>query len=344
MLDRNTFHLAVFLAAALLGGCGTEGGRGSSTVTVDVDGMQTQSSEQASGVDAAGNTFVLAKGTDWSLEVRFLGTSAGDFSSASTSGAQVTYTDANGNVYVASDALAGTAYTITVTTYDSSGIEGTFTTTVIGPGGDTHVISGTFKIVFLGVNSSNPYEGTYIGIFTVQGQVLEGTDPDTGDDIWGPLQKASFQVTVELRHLASGAGSAAYNVVHTTVSDGFFGCQVGGCTPCPLTSVAALPDPPGTPTPSGPSQAGHGFVIMFPTCDPDSSVAGPQLLTNNDADFLYTSTDGRTLSNTLGVDQSWVTKGGGNSDDYVTTRIGESYTSLNPDTRSSTWAMTKSAL
>lgn len=324
-----------FVAAAVLSGCSGGGGGDSrkSEVTVDVDGVPSDSTGQTSGVDAAGDSFLVITGPDWSIEIRFPGDDVGDFSSTSTSGAQVLYTDAAGNTYLASDATAGSSYSVSVTSYSGSSLDGTFTATVVGPAAATHTISGTFALAFSGVSSSDPYKGTYIGLFRARGEALQGYEEGTGNPIWGPTQTASLQVTLKLVLLAAVDGSAVYNIEHANVSDPFFGCNVGGCTPT-LGSAAVLPEDPGTPTPNGPSEAGHGFVVTFPN--------GSTIVTENQVGSLYTSTDARTLSNALGIVESWYGTGGANEDFLVGT-FGASYY-LNPDTQSITWALTKSAL
>lgn len=331
-----TFGLAAgCLALALLAGCGdgdfgAAGGGGGSTVECTVGGVPLECPEKTTGVDAAGNTFVVGAGTGGAINVTFPGTSAGDFSNDSSDGAQVTYTDANGTVFEASDIVAGTLYTIIVTGYDGERVWGTFTATVEGPGGVTHEITGTFSVAIVGYfDLGDPYEGTYFGIFRVQGQVREGTDPDTGEPIWGSLQTFSFQITIELEHLASAGGSHAYTITHANVNDPFFGCQVSGCTP-EFGSSAALPDPPGTM-----SLAGQGIVVLFPS--------GAMLVTANSPGELYTSTDGRTLGNALGLDWTWGAVGSSFAS-YGEAKFGVVYVSLNPDTRSQTWTLTKSAL
>lgn len=332
-MTRRFGRVLGFLGVALLaGGCSGGGGGGESRkseVTVDVDGVPSDSTHQASGVDAAGDSFLLITGADWSIEIRFPGDDVGDFSSTSTSGAQVLYTDAAGNTYQASDATAGSSYEVSVTSYSGSSLEGTFTATVVGPGGATHTVSGTFDLVFAGVSSSDPYEGTYVGLFRARGEALQEYDDVTGDPIWGPTQTVSLHVTLELAYLASGV----YTIEHANVSDPFFGCNVGGCTPT-VASAAILPEDPGTPTPNGPSEAGEGIVVDFPN--------GSSLATANQAGSLYTSTDARTLSNGLGISESWYGRGSSN-EDFLDGTFGEFYY-LNPDTQSITWALTRSAL
>lgn len=329
---------AALLSAFLLSGCGGEGGgsRAKSDVTLDVDGAPPMTStEQSNGVDAAGDSIIMASGGGWTIAVKFPGTSAGMFSSANASGGLVTYTDAGGKVFEASDVLVGSAYTVDVVTYDSGLIEGTFTATVVASDGATHAISGSFKVVISGPNAGNPYGGTYIGMFRVQGQVQTGTDPMTSEPIWGPLQTAAFQVTIKLDHLGTASGIAAYNVVRASVNDPYFACM-GGCDPVPNESVAVLPEEPGTPTPSGPSLDGQGIVVKFSN--------GTFFVTENAAGSLYTSTDGRMLSNTLGLPDAWGAVDIDAADPiYEQTKFGVSYLSLKADTRNKSWALTKSA-
>ncbi|HUS66083.1 MAG TPA: hypothetical protein VMZ28_16135 [Kofleriaceae bacterium] len=333
--------------AALLGGLvltgiacdrggtqGPGGGSGSSEVTVSIDGGDLDSTSQTSGVDAAGNSFVAIAGDDWSIEVRFPGAAAASFASTGgATGVEVIYTDANNNTFVASDVQAGSSYTVDVTSYTGDELAGTFMATVVSPGGVSHSISGTFSLAFAGIVASDPYAGTYMGIWSARGQVLEGNDPETGDPIWGPLQVASVRVTLELDHLATASGTAAYNIVHANISDAFFGCNVGGCTPA-FGSSAALPEEPGTPALSGPSLAGQGFVILLE--------GGGQLLTANDAGQLYTSQDARILSNALDVEESWLADDGGG--DYFLATFGDYYFNLNADTREMSWSLARSAL
>lgn len=335
-LNKLLAGLMLFSLLFLNGACGGSGNGGRSEMILEVDGTPVTISELSTGMDATGDTVIAASGSDWSIEIRFPGNSTGDFSSASSAGAEVTYTDSDGKVYVASDLIMESSYEITITSYDTKVVEGTFTFTVAGPDGGTLVITGSFKIYFPTINMANPYEGTYIGIFRVQGQTNEGTNPDPPYDIiWSSMKRSSFRVTAKLDHLATAAGSAVYYIVHANVTDPLFGCNVGGCTPTSPTSVATLPVPPGTPMPSGASQAGQGFLLQFPN--------GSTLGTVNDAAALYTSTDGRTTSNVLGLDQTWVSLDP-NNDSYPQVKLGDIYTSLNPDTRSMTWALTKSAL
>jgi hypothetical protein len=207
--------------------------------------------------------------------------------------------------------------------------------------GGTHEVTVDFKLVYSPTSGSNPYGGTYIGIFSASGQVRTGTDPDTSEPIWGPKQTLSIRVTVGLKLLANAAGIAGYVVESALVSDPLFGCT----TTCPMetdvtkpgamVSLAPLPSVPGTPTPNGPSQAGMGFAIIFPN--------GSFLGTLNGAGELYTSTDGRTMSNAVAVDPSWIGSDTGGMS-VVAARFGATYDSLNPATRNMEWTLTRSAL
>lgn len=308
-------------------------GSGSSEVTVSIDGADLDSTSQTSGVDAAGNSFVAIAGDDWSIEIHFPGSAAASFASGGgASGVEVVYTDANNNTFVASDVQGGSSYMVDVTSYTGEELVGTFSATVASAGGVTHTISGTFSLAFAGVISGDPYSGTYMGIWTARGQVFEGNNPDTGDPIWGPMQIASVRVTVELSHLATANGTAAYNIDGADISDAFFDCQLG-CVPA-FGSAAALPEEPGTPALSGPSMAGQGFVILFE--------GGGSLLTANDAGQLYTSQDARILSNALDVEESWLADDG--AGDYFLATFGDYYFNLDAETRAMSWSLARSAL
>jgi hypothetical protein len=321
---------------ALGAGCGGSGGGeqvGESSLRFSVDGAQVDSSEQGVGVDPAGQTVVLAATADSSLEIWIPRAAPGSYSSDSASGARVVYTDPDGNAFEAADALAGSAYALDVTSYAAGRVQATFSATVVGPGGQTHTLEGSFDVAFLGLLPSDPYAGTYLGIFRLQGQRFEGYQPDPPyDPIYGPLETFSFRVTLRLQPIGSNAGIAVYNITHANISDPFFACQLGGCTPDPFSS-AMLPDPPGTPAPSGPSKQGTGIVLVLPS--------GGELYTwaLNDAGQIYTSTDARMLGNAQGVTKGW--EGSDGSDPYSTRKLGSG---PKPDSFRQTWALTRSAL
>jgi hypothetical protein len=319
-------HLAVLVGLAA---CGGGGGEHQSIASITIDGTDSASTWQSTGVDAAGNSSVVVGGDGWQVTVRFPGTAAGSFATGGGAGPEVLFTDANNNTWYASDAIAGSSYTITITTYDGESLDGSFTTTVVRPDGSTKTVSGSFTLFFAGVSGSQPWEGTYFGIFRVAGQVDMGTDPTTGETIWGPLQVASFRVTVKLEHLATAMGIGVYTIAHADISDSFFGCQLG-CDLAQGAGVFNLPDPPGTP-----SQAGEGLVLNLPS--------GGTLVTANDAGELYTSQDARTVGNALGVVESW-SGDDGQANFYEEARLGAVFPGLNPATSEATWTLTRSAL
>lgn len=323
---------AALLLASGCGGGSSSGGGGGSEATIDIDGTTADSTSQTSGVDAAGSSFVILTGSDWSIEIRFPGSGTGTFSSGTAGAARIVYRDSDGNAFLATDVDAGSTYQIDVTSYSASGIEGTFTATVVGPASATHTLSGSFRLAFTGLDASDPYGGTYIGVLQVRGQIQTGTDPGTGDPIWGPMQSASLLMTLQLTLQAAQGGTALYEIEHANLSDPFFDCDVDGCVPDPLSGVY-LPETPGTPTPNGPSSAGHGFEILFPNGSSLSAAIG--------AGELYSSSDGRTLGSALGVDESW--SGSNGSDPYVYTSFGDYFANLNPDTRSTSWSLSRSA-
>jgi hypothetical protein len=126
---------------------------------------------------------------------------------------------------------------------------------------------------------------TYIGQFNFQYQYLVSTGPTT------PPTTASgsggFRITMTLQRMSPPVdGVAVFNVVYASVSDPFFGCQLG-CTPTPGISVATLPDPPENIS----SQDGEGIVIFFPN--------GTSLATENSAGAMHMSSDGRIIGNSL---------------------------------------------
>lgn len=328
--------LAVAVAVPTAGCSGGGGGSSGkkSEVTVSIDGADSESTSQTSGVDANGDTFVVITGNDFSIEIRFPGSGTGDFTSAASGGATMTFTDQNGDAFLSDDTTAGSSYEIHVTRNDPDGVEGTFTATVVGVGGATHSISANFVLVLGNGSGNNPYGGTYIGIFDIRGQVQTGTDPMTSEPIWGPLQIHSVRITLHFDFFVSTAEGAVYNIDEATVSDAFFGCQVG-CTPSGL-SFATLPQDPGTPTPNGPSSAGHGVMVEFPN--------GTLLQTVNSDGDLYTSTDGRVLSESLSApEQPWLASDA-NSVFFDQLRFGEFFSSLKTDTRRAEWSLTRSAL
>ena len=328
---------AVLLIMGCSGGGGGGGGGGGSEseAAVEVDGVAAATTAQTSGLDATGTSYVILSGADFSVEIRFPGSGPGSFASTATDGGLVFYSDADNNTSIASDTQAGSSYQIDVTAYTSSGIEGTFTATVVGPGGATHTLSGSFKLVFAGLSASDPYGGTYIGILRARGQIQVGTDPMTFEPIWGPLQTLGLRVTLHFDHLATVDGAAVYDIDHASVDDALFGCTVDGCTPVAADSAAVFPATPGTPAPSGPSAAGQGFHVFFPNGSAIDTLAG--------AGELYTSLDARVMGNALGIEQPWWSQDS-SLDDYLLIRFGDTYANLNPTTRDMSWSMTKSAL
>jgi hypothetical protein len=120
-------------------------------------------------------------------------------------------------------------------------------------------------------------------------------------------------------------GVAVLTVTHANVNDPYFGCQVGGCTP-DFGSVATLQVPPENIS----TVAGPGIMIFFPN--------GAVLGTANDVGEMHMSSDGRIISNSLGVTDSW----------GAVSLIGPGYETVYlpvyHDIIEKTWAFTKSAL
>jgi hypothetical protein len=149
------------LAAALLAGCegggggGVVGWTGGGTVTYDVDGSAVDSSGGCTGayIIPTDNTVLVNRADSTtgypSITIDLPGNSAGLFESASPVGVVVTYVDQDEDTFRASDAVAGSSYTIDVTSYGAVGepIEGTFSVTVAElDGAGTLTISGSFSI------------------------------------------------------------------------------------------------------------------------------------------------------------------------------------------------------
>jgi hypothetical protein len=326
-------HFAVIafsLSCLLLSSCGGGGGSSEddSSLTLVVDGTPATITQQGTGVDAQGNSFVMGSGSDSTIEIRFPGTSTGTF----TSGGRIIYTDASGTVFEASDEVSTSTYTITVTIFDSKFVEGSYSATLVGPDGGTLSISGSFKVVFVAFNPDDPYGGTYIGIFEVSGQAWDSELED-----WKAMQRFSFQVTIELKYLFPGSnGTITYEVSSLKILEsgtGFFNCPLQGCGLS--MAMISLPDPPGTPVPNGESKSEHTIMLDFTEGELRTFATQPA------AGDLYTSTDGRILSNSL-TSGDWV--GSDRSDPYVKAMFGEYYNDLNPATRSRSWTLTKSAL
>lgn len=316
----------------VLGMVGCGGGGHQSSAGISADGSALDSTWQTSGVDAMGTLHIVFGGDDWSVTIRVPSATTGTFSSAEASGGEILFTDADGTTFAADDQTAGAAYEVTIEVLADSSIEGTVTATVVAPDGTTIALeAGTFRLILPG-GGGRTYQGTYIGIFSARGQIQTGTDPMTGEPIWGPMQVAGFRMTLELDHLTTADGTAIYTIKHANISDPFFGCNIGGCNP--EGSFMTLPEPPGTPAPSGPSQEGHGMLLVIRE--------GTTILTANGAGDLYTSSTGSTMGSALDVVDPWFADA--DSMDYLEARFGRNWYGLNEATRSATWNLTKSAL
>lgn len=162
------------------------------------------------------------------------------------------------------------------------------------------------------IKAKSPYAGTYIGMFNIRYWDL--SNPEM------PVQRSKgFRVTITLRALGTAAGTAALQITRVLVSDRWFGAT-RAVTPR-FGSVATLPSPPRNLSVS----SGQGIVILFPN--------GATLATANMSGQLHTSSDGRTISNAVGVKESWSAVKNGTGFITVPHRIIKQ-----------TWAMNRSAL
>jgi hypothetical protein len=160
--------------------------------------------------------------------------------------------------------------------------------------------------------AKSPYAGTYIGMFNVRYWDL--TNPKK------PVQRSrGFRVTITLRELGKALGTSALQITRVLVSDRWFGAQ--RTTTPRFGSVATLPSPPRNLSIS----SGQGIVILFPN--------GATLGTANMKGQLHTSSDGRTISNALGVKESW-----------TAVKNGKSFISVPHRIIKQTWALNRSAL
>jgi hypothetical protein len=161
------------------------------------------------------------------------------------------------------------------------------------------------------------YEGTWIGQFNLR--YIDYT-PEI------PVERSrGFSITITLKSIVVANGVAFLTVTHANVNDPYFGCQVGGCTP-DFGSLATLQVPPENIS----TVAGPGIVIIFPN--------GVTLATANNVGEMHMSSDGRIISNSLGVTDSW----------GAVSLIGPGYETVYLpvyyDIIEKTWAFTKRAL